>query len=203
MMSREHAINRHVLVKIRQDLLRTRRVPPVAHQITDDGEERVQLHARPRHLRIRRIAHELGGGSRGFNVGEYSIAFLAEGQGEEGSTDIGRNACDDDLLLAGTFDGRAYIGVVPSAEKESVPIRECVREGTHLTSPWRRTIGALGYISSISYVKSVGVSQLMEQRARAFGRGPLGPVSAEVERSTGISKSFPSSAWAMMLFLIR
>ena len=52
----------------------------------------------------------------------------------------------------------------------------------YLTSPWRRMRGALGYISIIS-----------------LGRGPLGPVSAEVVMMTGRSNSLPSSAWAIML----
>jgi hypothetical protein len=115
MMPCQHTINWHVLVKIRQNLLGTRCIPPVAHQITHDSEERVQLHSRPRHLRIRRIAHELGGGARGFNVGEDGVAFLTEREGEEGCADVGRDARDDDLLLAGAFDGGADVGVVPGA----------------------------------------------------------------------------------------
>lgn len=47
----------------------------------------------------------------------------------------------------------------------------------YLTSPWRRMKGALGYISIIS-----------------LGSGPLGPVSAEVDRMTGKLNNLPSSA---------
>jgi len=44
-----------------------------------------------------------------------------------------------------------------------------------------------------------GASGYME--VISLGKRPLGPVSALVVRTTGMSKSFAMAAWAMMLFL--
>lgn len=52
------------------------------------------------------------------------------------------------------------------------------------TSPLQRMRVASGYMEVIS-----------------LGRRPLGPVSALVVRTIGMSKSFAMAAWAMMLFL--
>ena len=108
------SVDRQVLVKVRKDLLGTRDIPPVAHQIADDGEHADELDACLLHAGVGRVADELGVSAASFDVGEDGVALSAERQSEEGGADVGGDAGDDDLLLAGGLDGGAEIGVVPS-----------------------------------------------------------------------------------------
>jgi hypothetical protein len=71
----------------------------------------------------------------------------------------------------------------------------------YLTSPWRRIKGALGYIS----INSLGRGYVLlivriGRSLESMRRTPLGPVSADVDRMTGMSKTWPMAACAMMLF---
>jgi hypothetical protein len=186
----KHTVDREVLVKEGHDLLGTRSSTPITHKIADNREERDELDTCLLHAGVGRVADEFRVGSRGFDVGKDRVAFGAEGKSEEGSADIGGDTCDDDLLLAGGFDGGLKFRVVPGTV---IMLDDCLvfvlLSGfwlAYLTSPWRRISGALGYISSIS-----------------LGRGPLGPVSAEVLMMTGRLKSLPTSAWAKMFCLYR
>lgn len=108
------SVDRQVPVKVRKDLLGTRDIPPVAHQIADDGEHADELDACLLHAGVGRVADELGVSAASFDVGEDGVALGAERQSEEGGADIGGDTGDDDLLLAGGLDGGAEIGVVPS-----------------------------------------------------------------------------------------
>lgn len=116
MMPSQLSINRHVLVQVRKDLLSTRSVAPIAHQITHNREQAVKLDTGAGHLVVGRVADELGGGARGFDIGEDGVAGGAEGEGQEGGADVRGDACEDDLFLAGGFDGCSELGVVPGAE---------------------------------------------------------------------------------------
>lgn len=117
MMPSQVSINRHVLVKVRQQLLGTRSVPPVTHQVAHNGEEGVHLHTSARHLVVSSVAHKLGGGAGGLDVGEDGVAGSAQGERQEGGADVSGDAGEDDLLLAGGFDGGAEFGVIPSARE--------------------------------------------------------------------------------------
>ena len=171
MVASKNTIDRHVLVKVRQNLLSTRGVAPVAHQVANNSEERVHLDTSSRHLVVGRIADEFSGSAGSLNIGEDGVACSTEGQGEESSADVGGDTGEDDLLLARGFDSSTELRVIPGTKSVS---RSSHHGGlvTHLTSPWRRMKGALGYISMNS-----------------LGRGPFGPVSAEVDRITGMSKT--------------
>jgi hypothetical protein len=111
-MSRQLSINRHILIQKWQDLLGPRRVSPIAHQITHNGEQTVHLDARARHLCVGRVAHERRGRAGRFDVGEDGVACGAQREREEGGAD------EDDLLFAGGFDGGAEGGVIPCAVGE-------------------------------------------------------------------------------------
>jgi hypothetical protein len=115
MMSGQLSINRHILIQVRQHLLRARRVPPVPHQITHNRKQRVHLHASLGHLRVGGVAHEGRGRARRFNVGEDGIPGGAQTEGEEGGADVGGYAGEDYLGAVGGFDGGAEGGVVPGA----------------------------------------------------------------------------------------
>jgi hypothetical protein len=118
MMSRQLSINRHILIQKRQDLLGARRIPPIAHQITHNGEQTVHLDARARHLCVGRVAHERRGRAGRFDVGEDGVACGAQREREEGGADVGGYAGEDDLFFAGGFDGGTEGGVVPCAVGE-------------------------------------------------------------------------------------
>jgi hypothetical protein len=184
MPARQHPINRQIAIQIRQHLLSAWRRPPIPHQVADDREQRHELDTRLLHARVGRVADELRGGARALYVGEDGVSLGAEGERKESSADVGYDAGDNDLFLAGCADGGAEGLVVPGAvvSSENGKGGKRVGEGAYLTSPWRWMSGALGYSWSIS-----------------LGRGPLGPWSAEVVMMTGRLKSLPSSAWAMML----
>jgi hypothetical protein len=59
----EITVNRHVTVKIRQNLSGTGGVPPVPHQITDNREQADKLDTSLLHAGVGRVADELGGSS--------------------------------------------------------------------------------------------------------------------------------------------
>jgi hypothetical protein len=115
MVPSQLSINRHVLVQVRQQLLSTRSVAPIAHEIAHNSEEGVHLDTGAGHLVVGSVADKLGGGAGGLDVGEDGVAGGAEREGQEGGADVGGDAGEDDLLLAGCFDGLAEVGVVPGA----------------------------------------------------------------------------------------
>ena len=67
----------------RQHRSTTRRIAPIAHQITDDGEQTHDLHAGARHAVVGDVADEWGRGAGGFDVGSDAVALCAQGEGEE------------------------------------------------------------------------------------------------------------------------
>jgi hypothetical protein len=77
------------------------------------------VHAGVGHLVVGRVAHELGGCARRFDVGIDGVAGGAQAEGEEGGADIGCYAGEDYLLFACGFDGGAERGVVPGAVRGS------------------------------------------------------------------------------------
>lgn len=115
MTTGKHSVDRHVAVKVRQDLGGTGGVPPVPHEVANDGEERDELDAGTFHAGVCRIADELSGGTGTLDVGEDGVTLGAEREGEEGGADISDNTGDDDLLLSGGLDGGAELLVVPGA----------------------------------------------------------------------------------------
>jgi hypothetical protein len=115
-MPSQVSIDRHILIQVRQHLFRARRVPPIPHQIAHNRKKTVHLHARTRHLIIRRISHELRSRTRCFDVGEDGIAGGAQGQGEEGGADIGGYAGEDDLFFTRGFNGGTELWVIPCTE---------------------------------------------------------------------------------------
>lgn len=176
MASSEHAVDRQVLVKVRQDLSSTRSRTPIAHQVANYREETDKLDTSALHAGVGGVSDELSGRTGAFDIGKDGVAFGTEGESEESSANVGHDSSDDNLFLAGCFDSCTELRVVPCAGLWSVRNTE-EKDSTYLTSPWRRMRGASGYISIIS-----------------FGSGPFGPVSAEVVRITGKSNSLPSSA---------
>ena len=116
MAPRQHPKPWQILVQIRQHLRRTRRVPPVAHKITNDSKQRDKVHTSFFHARVGRITVQRGRGTGALDVGEDGVAFCTEGEGKEGSANIRHDAADDDLLFAGCFDGVTELGIVPSAK---------------------------------------------------------------------------------------
>lgn len=114
---------------------------------------------------------------------EHTVTLSPEREREESSAHISSDTSDDDLLLAGSLDGFAELGVVPStiehSQSPTLYPRDHTSGKTHLTSPFLLIKGASGYICKIS-----------------LGKGPLGPVSADVVMTTGRLNSLPSSEWA-------
>ena len=108
------SVDREVPIKVRKDLLGTRSIPPVAHQITHDGEHADEPNACLLHAGVGRIADKLGVSAASLDVGKDRVTLSAERQSEESGADIGSDTGDDDLLLAAGLDGGAEIGVVPS-----------------------------------------------------------------------------------------
>jgi hypothetical protein len=111
----KHAIHGKVAVQVRQNLLSTRSRTPIAHQVADNREQADQLDARLLHAGVGRVADQLRGRAGALDVGEDGVALGAQRQGEESGADIGHDAGDDDLLLAGCLDGGAELLVVPGA----------------------------------------------------------------------------------------
>ena len=116
----DHTVDREVLVKERKNLLSTGGVAPVTHEIADNGEERDELDTSLLHARVGSVTDELRVGAGGLDVGEDGVALGAEGEGKEGSADVGGDAGNDDLLLAGGLDGGLEFRVVPGAGGMSV-----------------------------------------------------------------------------------
>ncbi len=83
MCPRHVSINRQVLVQERQQLQASGRVPPVTHQVHDNGKEPLQDHAGFLHSAVCVISESLGEGAAAFGVGEDGVAFGAEGEREE------------------------------------------------------------------------------------------------------------------------
>ena len=108
-------IGGHVTVQIREDLSRTRGVPPVPHQIADNGEQAHKLDTSLLHAGVGNVTDKLRSSAGGLDVGKDGVAFSAEREREEGGADVGGDAGDDDLGLVGGFDGGAELGVVPGA----------------------------------------------------------------------------------------
>ena len=76
-------VHRQVLVQERQQLQASGSVPPIAHQVHHDGEKSLEDDAGVLHPTVRVIRESLGEGAAGFGVGEYGVAFGAEGEREE------------------------------------------------------------------------------------------------------------------------
>ena len=83
MRPRHVSIHRQVLVQERQQLQASGRVPPVTHQVHDNGKEPLQDHAGFLHPAVGVIGESLGEGTAGFGVGEDGVAFGAEGEREK------------------------------------------------------------------------------------------------------------------------
>lgn len=122
------------------------------------------------------------------------VPFRAEREREERSAHVCHDATDDELLLSCGAHRGAEVGAVPSTVAQADILAFLKNaynklwliepEGTYFTSPFRCTTSTPGYISVIS-----------------FGKGPFGPVSADVVITTGILNSLPRDAWASMLSL--
>lgn len=115
-----HSVNRQVPIQVWKQLQRTRCVPPVPHQITDDAEQRDELHACLLHAQVGSVTNECRGGARGLDVGKNRVTFSAEREREEGRADVCDNTGNDDLGLVRCFDGGAEFGIVPSTVIMSV-----------------------------------------------------------------------------------
>ena len=83
MRPRHVPIHRQILVQERQQLQTARRVPPIAHQVHDDGEESLQDHACVLHAPVRVRGEAVRECAACFCVGDDGVAFGAEGEGEE------------------------------------------------------------------------------------------------------------------------
>lgn len=116
MVPRQIAINRHILVQIRQNLLRARRAPPIPHQITHNRKQTIHLYARPRHLLIRRIPHQRRRRPTRLNIRIHTIPRRPQTQAQKRSAHVRRDARDNDLLLAASFNSRAKLRVVPRVD---------------------------------------------------------------------------------------
>lgn len=115
MVPSQHAIDRKVSVKVRQNLLGTRSVAPIPHQVAHNGEEGNKLNARLLHAGICCVADEFSVGARAFDVGEDRVAFSAESESQECGADVGGDTRDDDLLLARGLDSVSELSVIPGA----------------------------------------------------------------------------------------
>jgi hypothetical protein len=108
-------INRQVTIEIRDQLSSTRGVPPVPHQIADNGEQANKLDASLLHAGVGNVTDKRRSSAGGLDVGEDRVAFSAERESKEGGADVGCDAGDDDLGLVGGFDSGAEFGIVPGA----------------------------------------------------------------------------------------
>ena len=69
-----HPIPREVRLDPGHSLLnRRRQIPPIPHQVAEDGEQSHEVHACSLHARIGSIAVERSGGGAGFDVGEDRV----------------------------------------------------------------------------------------------------------------------------------
>ena len=114
-MPSQHAVNREISVKVRQQFLGTRGVTPIPHQVARNGKEGNELNARLLHAGVCRVADELSVGAGTFDIGEDGVAFCAEGKCQERGADVSCDTRDNDLLLAGGFDCGLEFWVVPGA----------------------------------------------------------------------------------------
>ena len=95
MRPRHIPIHRQIRIQKRQQLRAARRVPPVTHQVHDDGEEALQDHAGALHAPVRVGGEVRAEGAAGFGVGEDGVAFGAQGEREE------FGACEGGLVDVG------------------------------------------------------------------------------------------------------
>ena len=83
MGSRHVPVHGQVLVKERQQLQASGRVPPVTHEVHDNGKESLEDDAGVLHSAICVVGESPGESTAGFGVGEDGVAFGAEGEREE------------------------------------------------------------------------------------------------------------------------
>ena len=76
-------IDRQVLIQERQQLQASGRVPPITHQVHDDGKESLKDDARALHPPIGVIREPLRECAAGFGVSKDGVAFGTEGEREE------------------------------------------------------------------------------------------------------------------------
>ena len=77
-----------VLGHERQNNRRSRSVPPVSHQLTDDGEEGEDVDTSLPHALVGVRSGLLASGARSVGIGKDLVASLDEREGEEGGTDL-------------------------------------------------------------------------------------------------------------------
>lgn len=117
MSSCQVPVRRQVLVKEGQDgATHTLRTPPVPHQFSNDDKHAHGLHAGITHTNIGLKCKSLVEGSGGIGVGPDLVSCLAQGERQERGANVGHDSGDDQLLLAGCFDGGAEFGVVPGVD---------------------------------------------------------------------------------------
>ena len=83
MCPRHVPIHRQVLVQEWQQLQASWRVPPITHQIHDDGKESLEDDAGILHSAVSVICESLRESATGLGVGKDGVAFGAEGESEE------------------------------------------------------------------------------------------------------------------------
>lgn len=86
MTASQVSVGGHVPVEPGQELQGARGVPPVAHQVADDGEEADDVDSGLLHLRVCQVADQDRRGARGFVVGPDAVAFRPQRSGEECGT---------------------------------------------------------------------------------------------------------------------
>ena len=189
MRPRHIPIHRQIPVQKRQQLRAARRVPPIAHQVHDDGEEALQDHACVFHAAVRVRGEAAGECPARFGVGDDGVAFGAEGEGEEFGAWYDEFWGVDGRGRKGREGVVSYVQTSVVMPASMIWLLFCATTAalksalSHAsTSPLRFISGALGYRSRIS-----------------FGRGPLGPVWALVVRTMGMLKAFAMEECAMML----
>lgn len=113
-------VYRQVLIQERQQLQASGRIPPITHEVHDDGKESLKNDAGTLHSAICVVRESLGESATGFGVGKDGVAFGAEGEGEEFGawfdtrwwfarcglegwtillTDVGGDSSEDDLTF--------------------------------------------------------------------------------------------------------
>jgi len=115
MVPGQHAVDRKISVKVRQNLLSTGSVAPIPHQVAHNGEEGNKLNARLLHAGICCVANKFSVGARTFDVSKDGVAFSTESESQECGADVGCDTRDDDLLLARGLDSVSELGIVPGA----------------------------------------------------------------------------------------
>lgn len=83
MRPRHKPIRRQKPIDKRQQRRAAGGVPPIAHQIHDDGEETLEHDAGVLHAAVGVVGEAAGKGAAGLGVGEDGVALGAEGEGEE------------------------------------------------------------------------------------------------------------------------